>query len=73
MEKEEEQRYWLKVLQELQGAGLGIAEIAAAIGVSDRQVLYYKTGERPRGMKAVLLHNLHLRRVLKAASVEEAA
>lgn len=65
---EEEKEYWLKLIRELQGVGYTIARISDEVGVSERQVASYKTGERPKGMTAIKLHNLHLNAVVKAGS-----
>lgn len=73
MTKEEEQQYWQRIIRELRTAKVKTSEIAEAVGVSERQVWAYKAGERPRGMKAVLLHNLHLNRVLKPREEKAAA
>lgn len=54
--------YWPRLIRELQGCGWTLARIAEELGVSDRQVDKYKTGERPKGMTAVKLRWLHAAR-----------
>lgn len=55
----EEQQYWRKLIEELQSWGVTLEKIAAHLGVSDRQVSYWKTGQRPTGLHAVNLRAFH--------------
>ena len=58
MEKEEEREYWRKIIQELQ-AVMTIAQIAEAVMVEPRQVWRWKEGDRPTGMTAIRVYQLH--------------
>lgn len=55
----EEQQHWLKLIQELQDAGVTLEKIAEHLLVSVRQVSNWKRGQRPTGMIAVRLTALH--------------
>ena len=57
----EEQQHWQRMICELQAAGMTLERIAEEIGVSDRQVSNWKTGDRPKGMNAVRLYLLHMK------------
>ncbi|MDZ4346076.1 MAG: helix-turn-helix transcriptional regulator [Candidatus Binatia bacterium] len=55
----EEREYWARLIQELQNIGIGLERIAEALGVSERQVSNWKSGQRPTGMTAVRLIEFH--------------
>lgn len=59
--QEQERHYWRCLLSELQSV-MTMAEIAEALGVSDRIVWRWKTGDRPTGMNAVRVYLLHVKR-----------
>jgi hypothetical protein len=62
MTRDEEKDYWKRLVNDLQGV-MTIAEIAVAVGVEDRQVWRWKSGERrPMGMLAVHVYLLHVKR-----------
>lgn len=62
MTKEEEQLYWKGVIEELQAWKITLEMIAEELGVSDRQVSNWKSGQRPTGMMALRLHEFHMKR-----------
>jgi hypothetical protein len=70
----EEQKYWARLIQELQEIGVTLEQIAEALGVSDRQVSNWKAGQRPTGWLAVNLVRFHdeQRRVLQGTTLHSA-
>jgi uncharacterized protein YjcR len=56
----EEQQYWKRLVDDLQ-AVMTIAKIAEAIGVEPRQVWRWKDGDRPTGLNAITLYQLHVK------------
>lgn len=58
----DEQTKWLEIVNDLQAWGVTLEMIAEELGVSDRQVSNWKTGDRPKGMTAVRLYLLHGKR-----------
>lgn len=52
----QEQEYWKTLIQFLQDNNYPISRIAEYMGVSERQVSNWKSGQRPVGMQAVKLH-----------------
>ena len=58
----EEQQYWSKLIQELQDWGITLEKIAEHLNVSDRQVSYWKAGQRPTGLLAINLYRFHEKR-----------
>jgi transcriptional regulator with XRE-family HTH domain len=67
----EEQKYWARLIQELQDWGITLERIAEYLNVSDRQVSYWKSGQRPTGLLAINLYMFHdkQRRVLQGSSL----
>ena len=65
----EEQQYWQRLINELQGWKVTLEMIAEELSVSDRQVSNWKAGQRPTGITAVKLYLLHMkhRRVLQGS------
>ncbi|MDP2619287.1 MAG: hypothetical protein Q8P46_03795 [Hyphomicrobiales bacterium] len=61
MSKEQEKCYWRCLIVELQRV-MTIAEIAEEVGVNDRQVWRWKEGGRPKGMNAIRVYLLHVKR-----------
>lgn len=57
----EEQQYWRKLIEDLQDCGVTLERIAEEIGVSDRQVTNWKSGDRPKGLNALKLYLLHVK------------
>lgn len=57
---ETESQYWARLVRETQKySGMTIAQIADALGVSERDVAYWKAGERrPTGFVAVRFYQL---------------
>lgn len=57
---EVETQYWARIVRETQKySGMTIPQIADVLGVSERDVAYWKAGERcPRGFIAVRLYQL---------------
>jgi hypothetical protein len=59
----EEQEHWRRVISELRGPKdcprMTVAAIAEAVGVEPRQVWRWMDGDRPLGLNAVKLHELH--------------
>lgn len=51
--------YWRNLINELQMRGASLERIAEAVGVSTRQVSYWKNGQRPSGLHAVNLVMFH--------------
>lgn len=70
----EEQQYWARLIQELQNVGVTLERIAEHLGVSDRQVSNWKSGQRPVGLIAVRLVTFHMeqRRVLQGSALHGA-
>lgn len=70
----EEQEHWRRLIDELQGWGVTIEKIADHLGVSDRQVSNWKTGQRPTGLLAVKLTEFHdkHRRILQGSVLHSA-
>ena len=48
------------MIQDLQDLGITLAMIAEHIGVSERQVSNWKTGDRPLGESAINLYLFHM-------------
>lgn len=65
----EEQQYWARLIQELQNIGITLEKIAEELGVSDRQVSYWKSGQRPTGLIAIKLVRLHEGRILQGRTI----
>jgi DNA-binding transcriptional regulator YiaG len=65
----EEQQYWQRLINELQGWKVTLEMIAEELGVSDRQVSNWKAGQRPTGITAVKLYLFHMkhRRVIQGS------
>lgn len=57
----DEQQYWRGLVEDLQGV-MTIAQIADEVGVQERQVWRWKTGDRPKGMAAIRVYLLHVKR-----------
>lgn len=55
----EEQSYWRSLIQDLQNWGVTLEMQAEHLGVSDRQISYYKAGQIPGGLVAVELQRFH--------------
>lgn len=55
----EEQKYWQRVIEELQGWGVTLEKTAAHMEVSVRQVSYWKAGQKPKGFLAIRLYLFH--------------
>lgn len=64
----EEQEYWARLIQELQNIGIGLERIAETLGVSDRQVSNWKSGQRPLGLRAVRLVEMHQKARVKKST-----
>lgn len=57
----EEQQKWRQMVLDLQEV-MTIAQIAESLDVAPRQVWRWKEGDRPKGMTAVRLYLLHVKR-----------
>lgn len=57
----DEKERWRCIVLDLQEV-MTVAQIAAAVDVEPRQVWRWKDGDRPRGMTAVRLYLLHVKR-----------
>jgi transcriptional regulator with XRE-family HTH domain len=57
----EEGAYWSRLVAELQSSGWTLERIGEELGVSDRQVSNWKAGQRPTGLAAIRLQELHTR------------
>lgn len=55
----DETEYWRRVIEELQALGVTLERIAEHLGVSARQVSYWKRGQRPTGILAIKLSLFH--------------
>ena len=70
----EEQQYWRQLIEDLQSWGVTLEKIAEHLGVSDRQVSNWKTGQRPTGLCALNLHAFHMkhRRIIQGSDLHGA-
>ncbi len=57
---EKEAQFWHRIIQDLQDAGITLEKIAEETGVTTRQVSAWKTGERPKGLRALKLKSFHM-------------
>jgi hypothetical protein len=64
----EEQQYWQRLINELQGWKVTLEMIAdKELSVSDRQVSNWKAGQRPTGITAVKLYLFHAKHRLNSS------
>lgn len=57
----EEKEYWRRLVEELQ-AVMTIRQMSDALDISERQIANWKTGDRPKGMMAIKVYTLHVKR-----------
>lgn len=57
----EEHQYWRRLIEELQLV-MTIRQISDELDVSERTVANWKTGDRPKGMNAIRVYTLHVKR-----------
>lgn len=65
----QEQERWRVIVRDLQ-AKFTLAQIATEVGVTERQVANWRTGDRPKGLVAVRLYLFHWRRCCDAQPVD---
>ena len=66
-----EEQFWRGLIADLQSWGVTLEKIAEELGVSERQVSNWKSGQRPKGLCALNLHAFHgkHRRILQGSSL----
>lgn len=71
---DDERKYWRTIIESLQAAGVTISRIAQELGVEERQVWRWKSGERiPRGTTALGLHQMHLKQSCAPSGADRGA
>ena len=57
----EEHEYWRRLIVELQEV-MTIRQISDELNVSERTIANWKTGDRPKGLNAIRVYTLHVKR-----------